>query len=285
MKEPAVPNVKLTNRKQNSFKDSLKHFIRSRPPLHSTVLFVLRIGSSLRLPNVYKIARGYVNYFIDLFHYRRLPGAEKIRMLDLYPCVLDKTASTPLDLNYFLQDTWAAKKVFSDHPEFHVDVGSTAILVGILSKFTRICSVDIRPLPVEMEGLESRTGSILSLPFPDRTLKSISSLCVIEHIGLGRYGDPLDPSGTDRAAKELQRVLAVGGNLYVSVPIDPVGRVFFNAHRSFTFNSFVEKFSQLDLADISLIQNGQTFALSEIHTIPYSNGMVVGLFHFKRKNR
>jgi SAM-dependent methyltransferase len=282
MKEPAAPHVKSTSQKLNSIKESIKSFIRSRPLLHSSALFVLRIGSSLSMPNVYKITRGYVSYFKDLFRYRRLPGAEKIRILDLYPCVLDKTASTPLDLNYFLQDTWAAEKVFETHPAFHVDVGSTALLVGILAKFTRVCSVDIRPLPVEMEGLESRTGSILSLPFPDKTLESISSLCVIEHIGLGRYGDPLDPGGTDRAAKELERVLAVGGNLYVSVPIDPVGRIFFNAHRSFTFSSFVKKFSQLELVDVSLIQNGQIFSEADLSAIPFINGMVVGLFHFSR---
>ena len=197
--------------------------------------------------------------------------------------MLDKTSSTPLDLNYFLQDTWAAGKVFSTHPKLHVDVGSTALLVGILSKFTRVCSVDIRPLPIAMEGLESRTGSILSLPYPAMSLESVSSLCVIEHIGLGRYGDPLDPSGTDRAATELERVLAVGGNLYVSVPIDPEGRIFFNAHRSFKLDSFVRKFSQLDLVEVVLIQNGQTFSIGDLKEIPYSNGMVVGLFHFTRK--
>ena len=51
-----------------------------------------------------------------------------------------------------------------------------------------------------------------------------------EHIGLGRYGDPLDPLGTRKAAAELQRVLAPGGQLLFSLPVGRP-RVEFNAHR------------------------------------------------------
>jgi hypothetical protein len=33
---------------------------------------------------------------------------------------------------------------------------------------------------------------------------------VVEHVGLGRYGDALDPKGDARACAELARVLAQG---------------------------------------------------------------------------
>ena len=49
---------------------------------------------------------------------------------------------------------------------------------------------------------------------------------MLEHIGLGRYGDPIDPQGTEKAATELQRVLAPGGDLYLSLPIEKESRVF-----------------------------------------------------------
>jgi hypothetical protein len=34
---------------------------------------------------------------------------------------------------------------------------------------------------------------------------------VVEHIGLGRYGEPMDEQGDLKAIEELKRVLAPGG--------------------------------------------------------------------------
>ncbi len=68
------------------------------------------------------------------------------------------------------------------------------------------------------------------MPWDDEEVVSLSCLHVAEHIGLGRYGDPLDPQGTERAAAELARVLAPGGRLWFSLPVGRP-RVNFNAHR------------------------------------------------------
>ena len=264
-------------------KRGLSAWLKRRPFCREMARLIYRLISPLDIPRLGRVAAGYLRFARELRRYRRLPGAERIRALDLYPCVTDKVAATPLDLNYFLQDTWAARKVFDAAPDYHVDIGSTALLVGILAQYTHVCSVDIRPLQVTLEELETRKGSILDLPFADRSLKSISSLCVIEHIGLGRYGDPLDPRGTDRAAAELQRVLAVGGNLYVSVPIDPTGRVYFNAHRSFPHAELLKKFPELQLADVLFIQHGRRFTLLQFPEIDFAAAEVVGLYHFRRE--
>jgi hypothetical protein len=41
---------------------------------------------------------------------------------------------------------------------------------------------------------------------------------VVEHVGLGRYGDPIDANGDAQAIKELKCVLWPGGVLYFVVP-------------------------------------------------------------------
>jgi hypothetical protein len=171
----------------------------------------------------------YARYLNEAARYRALPGAEPVRLEDLYPCLGDRVPSTPVDPTYPHQDTWAAKKIFAAHPRFHLDMGSTALLVGVLAQFTRVCSLDIRPLTAKVGGLMACCGSVLALPLASRSVASLSSLCVVEQIGLGRYGDPLDHRGTGRAAAELQRVLAPGGDLYVSVPVEEQDRVYFNA--------------------------------------------------------
>jgi len=66
--------------------------------------------------------------------------------------------------------------------------------------------VDIRPIDVSLDNLFFVKGSILNLPFRNNSIESISSLCVVEHIGLGRYGNVIDPYGSEKAIKELKRV-------------------------------------------------------------------------------
>ena len=146
----------------------------------------------------------------------------------------EATQTTPIDQWYFYQDTWAFRKVLDASPDWLLDVGSTALLVGILAQVLPVVSVDVRPLPVELPRLECRTGTITALPFGDGMVPMASSLSVIEHIGLGRYGDELDPHGSERACKELQRVVAHGGRLLLSVPVAAEPVTLFNAHRVLT---------------------------------------------------
>ncbi len=193
----------------------------------------------------------YPAYFTDWYRYSRMEGAEKIRLSDTYPCLFDKTSTTGVDSHYFYQGIWAFKRILANKPLKHVDVGSDVDFVGYLSAITEVEFVDIRPLTVSNIGnLESIKGSILEMPFEDNSVSSLSCLHVAEHIGLGRYGDPLDPSGTKKAAKELSRVLAKGGNLYFSLPIGK-SRICFNAHRIHSPRQILEYFSDLKLVELS----------------------------------
>lgn len=149
------------------------------------------------------------------------------------PRLGEDTVNTPIDATYFYQDAWAFEKIVQQRPERHVDVGSHHKYVALLSKVIPVTMVDIRPLPTPLNTLDFQKGSILELPFESGSLPSVSSLCVIEHIGLGRYGDPLDPQGTEKALAELKRVVMPGGDLYLSIPIDKENRIYFNAHRAF----------------------------------------------------
>lgn len=168
---------------------------------------------------------------------------------DLYLCLFDNSDTTPLDPTYFYQDTWAAKHIFKLSPQHHIDIGSSATTIGIISQFVPVTMVDIRPLELNLEGLSFLKGDILNLPFKDNTVESLSSLCVVEHIGLGRYGDKIDSFGSEKAILEIKRVLKVGGVLLFSVPVDTVNKVYFNAHRSFTRDYILSLFDKFQLID------------------------------------
>src|SRR5205823_1724620 len=160
--------------------------------------------------------------------------------------------------HYTYQDAWAAREIFRRQPARHVDIGSRISFVAGLAAFVPVTFIDLRPLEVEIPGLESRRGSILALPYDDESLESVSTLHVAEHIGLGRYGDPLDPGGIEKAAAELQRVLAPGGFLYFSVP---VGRAHtaFNAHRVLDPEAVVQLFPSLCLDGFAGVDDDGAF--------------------------
>ena len=169
---------------------------------------------------------------------------------NLYPCLDDNTGETYIDAAYFYQDWWAFNQIVQQQPSAHIDIGSHHKYVALLSTVIPLTMVDIRPLSLPLETLNFKTGSILDLTFEDNSVESLSSLCVVEHIGLGRYGDPLDPEGSEKAIRELKRVLKSGGYLYFSVPI--VGfknTTYFNAHRAFTEQYIEECFAPYQIVE------------------------------------
>ena len=138
------------------------------------------------------------------------------------------------DLFGVYQDTWAASRVLRQKPPWLLDVGGTARYVAFLSLFLPVTLVDVRETGLTLGNLTFTQGDVTALPFEDDSAPMVSCLSVIEHIGLGRYGDAIDPSGAERACSELQRVLAPGGRLLVSAPVGDTVQTHFNMHRVLT---------------------------------------------------
>jgi len=225
----------------------------------------------------------YPGYLWDMFEYSRMEGAESITMFNTYPCLFDKTSKTTVDSHYFYQDLWAFKKINLFKPELHVDVGSNVNFVGFLTAITKVDFVDIRPLKVSnISNLECVKGSILEMPYEDNLLQSISCLHVAEHIGLGRYGDPLDPLGTKKTAAELSRCLAKGGNLYFALPVGRP-RLCFNAHRIHSPGQILDYFRDLKLVELSGSTDQKEFVenidIAKLENEKYACGM----FWFTKK--
>lgn len=172
---------------------------------------------------------------------------------DFFPCMDDNTPSTGFDRHYIYHPAWAARILVQTRPKKHVDISSTLHFCSILSAFIPVDFYDYRPANLSLSGLNSRSADLLSLPFSDRSVESISCMHTVEHVGLGRYGDPLDYDGDIKAIGELKRVLAVNGHLLFVVPIGRENRIYFNAHRVYTKQQVLELFSDLVLKDFSLI--------------------------------
>jgi SAM-dependent methyltransferase len=193
---------------------------------------------------------------------RRVPPRFSLTWEDRYPCLEDRTATTSFDHHYIYHTAWAARVLARLKPEFHVDISSTLYFCGIVSAFLPVRFYDYRPADLRLGNLKTARGDLLNLPFDNRSLPSVSCLHVVEHVGLGRYGDPLDPEGDLRSMAELQRVIAPGGHLIFAIPVGRP-RIHFNAHRIYAYHQIIEAFSELRLCQFSLIADDPTEGMVE----------------------
>jgi SAM-dependent methyltransferase len=228
----------------------IKKRVKANPALKRLSLVATRAVNPLTQRFRPSAILRYAHFVADWLHFRHAGGQASV--LDLYPCLFDKTATSSIDTHYFYQAVWAFTRILSQKPYRHVDLGSQLNLVGLLTTITRIIFLDIRPLVLTLNNYSGLAASIPSLPLQSDTILSLSSLHVIEHIGLGRYGDRIDPLGPERACREIARVLKPGGNAYISVPIGRP-RVSFNGLRVFDACEVVKLFAGLDLREMAMI--------------------------------
>ncbi|MBK8637481.1 MAG: DUF268 domain-containing protein [Chromatiaceae bacterium] len=156
--------------------------------------------------------------------------------LTLVPCLHDwfEEGGTTRS-EYFWQDLLVARSIHEAKPERHVDVGSRVDgFVAHVASFREIEVFDVRPIPSLVPGVVFRQADLMdarSMPsdVAGGYCDSLSCLHALEHFGLGRYGDPINPRGYEQGIANMVKLLKPGGTLYLSTPIGRE-RVEFNAN-------------------------------------------------------
>ena len=177
-----------------------------------------------------------------------------VRREDLYPCLSEATSATLFDRHYIYHPAWAARVLAQTQPAEHIDISSHLSFCAIVSAFVPVRFYDYRPADLQLSGLQSLPADLMALPFADNSLPSLSCMHTVEHVGLGRYGDPLDPDGDVKAIAELRRVVAPGGSLLFVVPVGRP-RLQFNAHRIYSYAQVAEQFAGWQVREFALIQD------------------------------
>ena len=175
--------------------------------------------------------RGLPRYVRDFFRFR----SRYIGRFELLPCLHDwyeEGGTTKSE--YFWQDLLVARMIFEAQPEKHVDIGSRVDgFVAHVASFREIEVFDVRPITTQIPGVAFKQVDLMK---PVEGLAgycdSLSCLHALEHFGLGRYGDLIDPKGFERGLVNMAGLLRTGGVFYLSVPIG-IDRVEFNANRVF----------------------------------------------------
>jgi SAM-dependent methyltransferase len=200
--------------------------------------------------------RGLPRYVRDYLRFRSGYGGR----VEFLPCLHDwheEGGSTKLE--YFWQDLLVARKIFAARPERHVDIGSRVDgFVAHVASFREIEVFDVRPISTQIPGVQFNQADFMQ-PATGMTdyCDSLSCLHALEHFGLGRYGDPVDPNGFERGFRNMARLLRKGGVFYLSVPIG-TSRVEFNGQRVLEPQAIIRLAveNSLELGELTLIRQG-----------------------------
>jgi len=169
------------------------------------------------------------------------------------PRLDEDTETLNFDKHYVYNVGWAARILSETRPMKHVDISSLDYFVSVASAFVPIDFYEFRNTSIKgLAGLVCGTADLVALPFADNSIGSLSCLHVIEHIGLGRYGDIVDAGGDRKAAQELSRVLAPGGQLLMAAPCGKP-QLIYNGQRIYSYQMMMDLFSGLKLREFSLL--------------------------------
>lgn len=186
-------------------------------------------------------------FLASFTRYQRLAAED-----DPFPCTSlfpvfgeDREAAGRGRGHYFYQDLLVAQWIHERRPQRHVDVGSRIDgFVAHVAAFRAIDVIDIRPLTESIPNVRFQQCDVTG-ELPERwrhSTDSLSCLHALEHFGLGRYGDPLDPRGWRKGFNNLASMITPGGWFYLSVPIG-AQRTEFNAHRVFSIQTLLDLFA------------------------------------------
>jgi len=230
---------------------------------------------------------GIPKYFRDARSYKRLCGTQNrfpLKWANAKPFTADfKRNAGSAEGHYFWQDLWAARRIFAARPSTHTDIGSRIDgFVAHVLTFMPVKVIDIRPLQSTVPGLTFIQEDATELALIETgSLISLSCLHALEHFGLGRYGDPIDPDAWQKALAQMSRTLAAGGVLYLSVPVGRE-RVEFNAQRVFLPSTIVDACPSLVLDRFCLLNDQGNFHEDVPLEAASSQHYACGMFEFKK---
>lgn len=181
-----------------------------------------------------------IRFFRELQAYKKA-GGKVDKLFPIYSDYREQAGSATG--HYFHQDLLVAGYIAKRQPVRHIDVGSRIDgFVAHVAAFRPIEIIDVRQLDsTGHENIRFKQMDLMNSEAVEPAIcDSLSCLHAIEHFGLGRYGDPVNPSGHFSGFRSLLKMLKPSGILYISFPISDADEVHFNAHRIFRPDSILQ---------------------------------------------
>ena len=119
---------------------------------------------------------------------------------------------------------WVVKKLSNSPTFIHriLDLGSPKMMCGMLSVNNSVTSMVLEDCSDALSNVQYVQHDV-SYPFPfdAASFDVFTSTVALPLVGLGRYGDRLDANCLPHVVRELDRVMASNGDLYISMCLGP----------------------------------------------------------------
>jgi hypothetical protein len=260
-----------------------KYYLKIKKLLPKSVILNIYIIGKRIIPSKIFLKLRYVK---EYYEFKELGG----EITHKFPIVSDyKDKAGNANGHYFHQDLLVASFIFEKNPVRHIDIGSRIDgFVAHIASFRKIDVMDIRDLPdIGHSNISFIKADLMDIQNAEEAITdSISCLHAIEHFGLGRYGDVLDPEGHKKGFKNILRMLKPGGTLYISFPIGKKNAVYFNAHREFkpdNIFTWMDESDKLELLRFDYVDDAGNLNLNtDLSTfVPHFN-YGCGIYTFKK---
>ncbi|MDC3396800.1 DUF268 domain-containing protein [Candidatus Pelagibacter sp.] len=225
-------------------------------------------------------------YIQDYFLYKKLGGKVK----NFYPILEDFNVSAGNIKNHlFHADLLTSQNVFKNNPSKHLDIGSRIDgVVAQIASFRKLDVFDIREIDIKPhQNINFLKKDIIQNDEMHDYEKydSISSIGCIAHVGLGRYGDKIDPEGYKKAIKSISNLSKNDCYVYILTPVGNEG-VEFNAHWIFNPSKIIDEFKihNFNLEAFHLINDEGDLELNAKLDNTKNLNFGGGYFIFKKKN-
>ena len=123
-------------------------------------------------------------------------------------------------------------------------------------------------------------GDIMNVELSDNFFDAITCISTIEHIGLGRYGDPIRHDGDKAAVQKMSKLLRNGGRIILSAPFGKSGVCYYDGvplHRIYDYQRLKNLLSGLRIEkSLYLVKEDQAWVQVSLEEAEKVDGLHVG---------
>lgn len=229
---------------------NIRKVVKKIPIVHGVAYFIFTMNKK-GLFNPIKLFKTVA--YLPKFYgdYRQLSKeaakiGHKFHIKYMFPVYIDYSV-TSINKHYWFQDIYVAQKIIDlqrEKPEnLHIDIGSRVegFITSLISARVNLIFCDINLPRVPFPGASAKNLDLQDMKPEDfKDAGSVSTLHVLEHLGLGKYGDKIDPIGHKRIFTDFSRVLQPGTKLFLSSPVSNKPGLVFNAGRHLDPKEMIE---------------------------------------------
>ena len=251
------------------------------------------VTNGLDIRKILKIPRIFLKFIKDLILFKSLGG--KINYF--WPVYFEDKGFCSELSDYSILSFLVIRDIFLKKNLKHFDIGSSVemFILPLSATGIKVTLLDIRKTNF-LDNFEVKNRVFDACKLDERNLslfkkeriRSLSCIHAIEHFGLGRYGDQIDPKAQEKFIFNVSKILSKNAIFYLGIPIGN-NEIYFNSHRLMSLDFYinlVSRFFEVDsIFGIDPIKENKYTKLNfkKNYKFPKRNNFVAALLILKRK--